>query len=119
MDELQAIPENNSQAIDILDEMIQQLELKRDYRADNDQYTIDVWQKYLGEARKLIQALWDGWIPVTERLPDEWMSVLMFVEYPDKSDNILFDRFYLAKTVWRNDDKVRVTKWKEVLPPNK
>lgn len=30
------------------------------------------WYIALEEAKSRIQALWDGWIPVTERLPEEW-----------------------------------------------
>ena len=32
----------------------------------------DVYPTWISTAKERIQSLWDGWIPVTERLPEEW-----------------------------------------------
>jgi len=59
------------QAIDILKAMKRKAEIKR--------WT---WCWYMietiDEAIHKIEALWDGWIPVTERLPEHWIEVLAF-----------------------------------------
>lgn len=63
------------QAIDILDYMIE------NYSGINWVYH-EVYDA-LEEAKSRIQVLGDGWIPVTERLPNEKEQVIVYQEWRD------------------------------------
>ncbi len=57
------------QAIDILDEMIKDTQSCIDYAKWEWEIHYKWKKEWLQEVKSRIQALWDGWIPVTERLP--------------------------------------------------
>ena len=68
------------QAIDILDRL--EDKVRKQQAMTNYTEWVQNWAiHYLREAGKEIQALWDGWIPVTERLPPTDNSVLCFGDY--------------------------------------
>lgn len=82
------------QAIDILDEMIHSTR----WCTSSDKIRNNI----LKEAKSRIQALWDGWIPVTERLPEQAWEYLVF----DPEDSLISDYFiheewqYTKPTHW-------------------
>ena len=61
------------QAIDILKKSIvsEQLERQSVLSVQHKQYFLDPTLMLLERLNKVVQALWDGWIQVTERLPPE------------------------------------------------
>lgn len=112
-DELQDIPENNSQAIDILKAMKRKAEIKR--------WT---WCWYmietLDEAIHKIEALWDGWIQTSIRLPEPHKNVLLWewwYEPLELNEPIIgwYDTRYWFRTKW---DWPIATHWMPLpLPP--
>jgi len=105
------------QAIDILKAMKRKAEIKRWTWCG---YMIET----LDEAIHKIEALWDGWIPVTERLPDEeWLYLAITVKWRD----------VVVASLWAVNQKsydttsmisyYTYTHWKPIwdlpLPPNK
>ena len=63
------------QVIDILDEMIRDAEKSMypdKWQLGMKEFNVfSCWKASLEIAKSRIQALWDGWIPVTEKLPEE------------------------------------------------
>lgn len=125
-------------AIAVLDEMIQE------FYFDSARVFI------LNEAKSRIQELDDmsnnGWIPVTDRLPDNWQRVIVYLEpiddlvdYDIKDARFFSDKLWTRFRVWawefvhwmyvkhkeyiqRDTDDIlyKVTHWQPLpLPPNK
>ena len=68
----------NQQAIDRVKERLSKY-LKR---TDDSDKSYDNWYcKALEHTIEDLQSLWDGWIPVTERLPEYWEIYLVFAEW--------------------------------------
>lgn len=62
--------------LDLIDKHIYWLSVVNTEWEPQEEYHSE-WQLSLMKLRKDVVALWDGWIPVTERLPDEWQTVLI------------------------------------------
>ncbi len=86
------------QAIDILDRL--EDKVRKQQAMTNYTEWVQNWAiHYLREARKEIQALWDGWIPVTERKPKKMQEV----DFSDWKNVWLwyYDGFTNSVTHWR------------------
>ena len=102
------------QAIDILDEMI---ELEHDKLNDlNPLWKVKQLKErksVLEKAKSRIQALWDGWIPVMERLPEKEWRYLTICNF--WSDNVEIASYTLWKWTfsdsWWSIPNENVTHW--------
>ena len=94
------------QAIDILDEMYKNWPTNI-----SDPYNIAI-----KEAKYRIQALWDGWIPVTERLPEEWLEINVFDWDDVYSCN--YSDWYFRHSYEYSSKEFWITHWQPLpLPP--
>ena len=99
-------------AIDILDEMINELmKLSTSNFHKKDPILL------IEEAKSRIQALWDGWIPVTERLPENYLPVNIVYQqqnYPDKKD---VSTWFINKDGRFYDCTIREDEWYPIVYP--
>lgn len=96
------------QAIDILDKMIKSFDDAIDNLCEKWDWDVSTQQGiryFLKQAKSRIQALWDGWIPVTERKPKQMQEI----DYTD------WKWVFLWYYTWFGSD---ITYWRErPLPP--
>ena len=75
----------------------------------------DVYPTWISTAKERIQTLWDGWIPVTDRLPELFNDVLVFWDGWMCVDN-LWNRHTYKNWFSRHTD---VTHWMPLPNPPK
>jgi len=112
--ELQSLPENNSQAVEVLRSMQEWLRIEQ--WIDEKKHKWGILERKQTEADislletaiSRISALWDGWIPVTpESLPDELKDVYLF--------STRHEIWYLFQGKFSNSFWP-VTHWRELYP---
>jgi len=114
----------NQQAIDILDTLILSWkELKEKcVIPDSKCYTLDDMTEMLEEAKSRIQALWEssnnGWIPLTERLPEkDWMFYWYFWIVDKLHYSVSQNRW--IDEIWEPKNPTHYMEIHYPLPPNK
>lgn len=107
------------QAIQILDEMMEE---RTPYKEDIPLHktlwyeVCHWWYIALEEAKSRIQALWDGWIPVTKRLPSVWWTYLVYYWDSVYDCNFEDNRFVIYNDWYKYFQNV--THWMPLpLPP--
>lgn len=110
------------QAIDILDEMIKDIEklypIDGLLKATSTRWSLESLQ----EAKSRVQALWDGWTPVTEKLPKiPDNDYLVAVKNKNKEDWIFILDIWVFSSDWvwwKSNTWEDVTHWMPLpLPP--
>lgn len=119
----------NQQAIDILKKFIvsEQLERQSILSVQHKQYFLDPTLMLLDRLNKVVNTLWDGWIPVTERLPEEsWRYLVFWNILPSDNERCSwFSNFdtltwlFVFNFFWQKTTP-KITHWQPLpLPPNK
>lgn len=77
---------------------------------------LDVYPTWISTAKERIQSLWDGWIPVTERLPEEWLEINVFDWDDVYSCN--YSDWYFRHSYEYSSKEFWITHWQPLpLPP--
>ena len=103
------------QAIEIIEEMIKEIKNRRPMWQYEHWYV--KWAiAEIEEAKSRIQALWDGWIPVTKRLPSVWWTYLVYYWDSVYDCNFEDNRFVIYNDWYKYFQNV--THWMPLpLPP--
>lgn len=109
-------------AIDILKDEIRKIDDKIKYHEfvlpgdmDNIIHLRSI-KNYLNDALKRIQALWDGWIKCSERLPGHFEDIFFYDKYKKRYYAGWYDDEWFCTSLWWV--QVNITHWRKVLPPH-